>query len=78
MGMAGRLPMTMATAMASPIARPDRQRDGGADAGPAAGSTALRTTCHRVAPSAIAASRSVDGHAGKSGAAQGDHGRQGP
>ena len=51
--------MTMATAMLSPRARPAAKVTAAAIPERAAGTTARRTTCHSVAPSAIAASRSV-------------------
>ena len=60
-GSAGRLPMTMATAIASPMARPTASVTAAPIPGRAVGSTTLRTTCQRVAPSAIAASRSSTG-----------------
>ena len=74
-GMAGRLPMTMATAMASPSALPTARVIAAAMPDPAPGITAVRITCQRVAPIAMAASRSVACHTAERGPAQGDHGR---
>ena len=64
-GMAGRLPITMATAMLSPRARPTDRVTAALTPARAAGKTARRTTCHLVAPSAMAASRSATGTAAK-------------
>ncbi len=58
-GTAGLLPMTMATAMLSPRARPTAKVRAAAIPERAPGKTTSRTICQRVAPSAMAASRSA-------------------
>src|ERR1039457_5480467 len=60
-GIAGRLPITSATAMLSPSARPTASVMAAAIPDLAPGRTVRRTTCQWVAPSAIAASLSAMG-----------------
>ena len=76
-GMAGRLPMTMATAIASPSARPTARVTAAAMPEPAPGSTAVRIDLPAGSAQGHGRFPVGPGHPGQGGAAQGDHGGQG-